>query len=73
MSRESCTTFSPKKNFYHALGAFEILSIKEELIPMERGNRGHFYLTFKKARHSGISSQFFPCRSVLDIDRPIGA
>jgi len=40
--------FFSKEELLSCFGAFEILSIKEELIPIGRGSRGHFYLNFKK-------------------------
>ncbi len=51
--------FFSKEELLSCFGAFEILSIKEELIPMEKGNRGHFYLNFKKR----LSIQGYPASS----------
>ncbi len=40
--------FFPKDELLAYFSQFEILSLREELIPVEKGNRAHFHLRLKK-------------------------
>ncbi len=40
--------FFSREELLSYFGQFEVLSLKEELIPVERGNRAHFHLRLKK-------------------------
>ncbi len=41
--------FFSKNELVASFGMFEILSVSEELIPLENRTRGHFHLTFRKS------------------------